>query len=92
MTIKEALESIVNDGIRLGAGDYVELEALKVSAKILGRHIKGQLVEVVRCKDCKFYDKQTKICDLHSEEPDCYDSGHAVCFAECDFCSYGTKK
>lgn len=35
MTIKEALISIVEDGISLGAGDYVELEALKVAKIVL---------------------------------------------------------
>lgn len=35
MTENEALKSIIQDGIELGAGDYVELEALKVAAKAL---------------------------------------------------------
>lgn len=35
MTENEALKSIIEDGIELGAGDYVELEALKVAAKAL---------------------------------------------------------
>lgn len=35
MTENEALKSIVEDGIELGAGDYVEFEALKVAAKAL---------------------------------------------------------
>ena len=35
MTENEALKSIIQDGIELGAGDYVELEALKVAAKTL---------------------------------------------------------
>lgn len=35
MTQEEALKSIKEDGIELGAGDYVELDALKVAASAL---------------------------------------------------------
>lgn len=35
MTENEAFKSIIQDGIELGAGDYVEFEALKVAAKAL---------------------------------------------------------
>lgn len=35
MTESEALKTIIEDGIELGAGDYVEIEALKVAAKAL---------------------------------------------------------
>lgn len=35
MTIKEALDDILTSGINLGAGDFVDLEALKVAASVL---------------------------------------------------------
>ena len=35
MTESEAIEEIVNSGIELGAGDYVDVEALKVAVKAL---------------------------------------------------------
>lgn len=35
MTENEALKSIIEDGIELNEGDYVELEALEVAAKAL---------------------------------------------------------
>jgi hypothetical protein len=44
MTIEEALASIVGDGINLGAGDFVDVEALKVAADVLHKVIEGSLV------------------------------------------------
>lgn len=35
MTIKEALDDIVTSGINLGAGDFVDPEALEVAASVL---------------------------------------------------------
>lgn len=35
MTIKEALDDIITSGINLGAGDFVDLEALEVAASVL---------------------------------------------------------
>lgn len=48
MKYKKALDSIVNDGINLGAGDYVDLDALKIAADVLKKVISGELVPVVR--------------------------------------------
>ena len=53
MTVKEAFDSIVEDGIALGAGDFVDPEALEVAATILAKVLRGHLVKVVRCKNCK---------------------------------------
>ena len=39
MAAEDALKSIVSDGIELGAGDYVELEALKIAREALERQI-----------------------------------------------------
>ena len=35
MTIEEAIKDIQEDGIDLGAGDYVDLEALKVAVEVM---------------------------------------------------------
>lgn len=45
MTLEEALHSIEEDGIRLNAGDFVDVEALKVAANVLRKVIAGRLVE-----------------------------------------------
>ena len=52
----------------------------------------ADVVEVVRCKDCKHYDKEYHQCKLHSEEPDQYYTGFIFCMQEDDFCSYGERK
>jgi hypothetical protein len=36
MTIEEAKKEIIDSGLNLGAGDYVDIEALKVAATVLG--------------------------------------------------------
>ena len=52
----------------------------------------ADVAEVVRCKDCKYYDKEYHQCKLHSEEPDQYSTGFIFCMQEDDFCSYGERK
>ena len=49
------------------------------------------VVEVVRCRDCKYYDKKYHQCKLHSEEPDQYSTGFIFNMQEDDFCSYGER-
>lgn len=49
-------------------------------------------VKVVRCKDCKYYDKKYHQCKLHSEEPDQYSTGFIFDIQEDDFCSYGERR
>lgn len=39
MTVEEALKEIVENGIELGAGDYVDVKALKVARKALEKQI-----------------------------------------------------
>lgn len=48
MTIKEALQSIIEDGIELGAGDYVDYEALVIAADALRKQIPQNPRKVVR--------------------------------------------
>ena len=49
------------------------------------------VAEVVRCRDCKYYDKKYHQCKLHSEEPDQYSTGFIFNMQEDDFCSYGER-
>ena len=35
MTIEEAIKDIQEDGIDLGAGDYVDVEALKIAVEVM---------------------------------------------------------
>ena len=39
MTAQEALKDIIQSGIELGAGDYVDVEALKIAVKALKKQI-----------------------------------------------------
>ena len=50
------------------------------------------VAEVVRCRDCKYYDKKYHQCKLHSEEPDQYSTGFIFNMQENDFCSYGERR
>lgn len=54
MTNQEALKSIVEDGINLGAGDYVELEALILAKEALEKQIPKKPIIVVN--DVIFYE------------------------------------
>ena len=59
MDWKEALKEIQEDGIRLGAGDYVGLEALKIAALSLGKQVpkkpthEATLCKCFTCQSCK---------------------------------------
>ena len=48
MDWKEALTEIQEDGIRLGAGDYVGVDALKVAALALKKQIPQKPIDVVK--------------------------------------------
>ena len=49
-------------------------------------------VEVVRCKDCKYYDEKEIRCDhpMLEWEVECYD--HWLDVETSDFCSYGERR
>ena len=58
----------------------------------------ADVVEVVRCKDCKYYNKKTGFCLKHSYFKDSdgmscspADSRDFTFFNEDDFCSYGER-
>ena len=52
----------------------------------------ADVVEVVRCKDCKLYDMRNAKCLLNSEEADQYSRGYDFEMYANDFCSYGERK
>ncbi len=58
-----------------------------IYGEVLNMFPDGDLVPVVRCKDCTFYSNGP--CIQHSEDAAC---GYAVFMANNDFCSYGEKK
>ena len=47
-------------------------------------------VHVVRCKKCKYWDGS--VCEVHSEWPDQYSTGHMDYTEADDFCSYGERR
>jgi hypothetical protein len=49
-------------------------------------------VEVVRCKDCRWYNLELGICNLHSESKGEPDVGYVVGMDPDDFCSYGERR
>ena len=59
--------------------------------EMVRRALNADLVEVVRCKDCKYY-SEDGICDVHSEYEDKYTRGYVVFMNGEDFCSYGERK
>lgn len=50
----------------------------------------ADVVEVVRCGECKYYDNP--VCTLLSEKPSQYSTGSVVEMEYSDFCSYGERK
>lgn len=54
MTNEESLKNIVEDGINLFAGDFVDLEALKVAAKALEKQIPMRPIHNHHCPNCGY--------------------------------------
>lgn len=55
----------------------------------------GDAIQIVRCKDCKYYRNHPNgLCYLHTEpkENERGYSGEAVCVEPDDFCSYGERR
>lgn len=48
-------------------------------------------VEVIRCRDGKHWSNHS-ICEVHSEWPDQYNTGHSDYTEPDDFCSHGERK
>lgn len=61
MTEQEALKDIIESGIELGAGDFVNIKSLKIAVKALEKQIPKKPIEKptrslfadIRCPDCK---------------------------------------
>lgn len=49
---------------------------------------RSKYIEVVRCKDCKYWHEGTGWCDQHSY----FEEDEWKMFDEDDFCSYGERK
>ena len=49
-------------------------------------------VEVVRCRDCRWYNPELRICNLHSESKGEPNVGYVVGMEPDDFCSYGERR
>lgn len=64
--------------------------ALGAAVEIIGKQRTVPAVEVIHCRDCKHYDNP--ICEVHSEWPDQYNTGHTAYMEPDDFCSYGERK
>lgn len=69
-------------------GINFDVRAVSVSSIDIAQTIDA--VPVVRCKGCRFYEHG--VCELHSEWPDQYSTGHLLHMAMDDFCSYGERK
>lgn len=74
--------------------DYLTgyISALSVIEGAIAEQPIADVAKVVRCKDCKYYDKEYHKCKLHSEEPDQYYTGFIFNMQEDDFCSYGERR
>lgn len=72
---------------------------VKITRRIIEEAPAVDAVPVVRCKDCKQWDKETGWCNQHSSFIDdrgvfCtpWESSNWKLFDENDFCSYGERK
>ena len=71
--------------------DRVHIGSAGGARKLMVDAPAADVVEVVRCKDCKYY-SEDGICDVHSEYEDKYTRGYVVFMNGEDFCSYGERK
>lgn len=71
---------------------YGSMIGLKTALSCVNTLPSADVVEVVRCKDCKHYDFRNAKCLLHSEYADQYSSGFNFEMYSKDFCSYGELK
>ena len=88
------LDTMKNPDSEFATDDYIDGFSDGISAAIKELEIMPatDVAEVVRCRDCKYYDKKYHQCKLHSEEPDQYSTGFIFNMQENDFCSYGERR
>lgn len=74
--------------------EAIRTDVAPFTLSMVFRHIHSapavDAVEVVRCKDCKYYKKGS--CELHSVWPDEYSTGYDYRPDDDDFCSYGERR
>ena len=70
---------------------YIDADAYEFPGDLL--HVPtADVVEVVRCKDCKYYDGFYSHRCTNTDLVDSDDCYARIDFAEDDFCSYGERK
>ncbi len=77
------------------AKQLLHIEYAYAAEQLLDEVPAADVVEVVRCKDCKHYRNHPNgLCYLHTEPKENArgHSGNAVCVEPDDFCSYGERK
>ena len=79
--------------------EFANEQLTQLIENLIQKHPTADVAEVVRCKDCKYYDKETGFCLKHSYFKDSdgmpcspADSPDFTFFNEDDFCSYGKTK
>ena len=94
MIVSKKHTNTCNDCIHLATCCKIEHFGRDLETNLPCREFIGinDRVEVVRCRDCKYYDKKYHQCKLHSEEPDQYSTGFIFNMQEDDFCSYGERR
>lgn len=82
MTKQEALKSIVEDGINLGAGDYIELEALALAKEALEKQIPKNPIKIQTSPKRFYY--ACPICENRQDrqEKHCYECGQSLDWSE----------
>lgn len=91
---REAVEKFIENGLNNpNEAKRFGHDAIEIMAEV---HYmpSADVVEVVRCKDCKHYRNHPNgLCYLHTEPKENArgHSGNAVCVETDDFCSYGER-
>ena len=89
------LETILKDfgepDIRIRPIAYGSENALRSVLEVVKKQPPEDVVEVVRCKDCKYYKPQEKSRHWNSEKKYCNRSATVKVNDE-DFCSYGERR
>ena len=91
--LKDSSYTMVDGGYRVDD----EMQAGAIIAKEFLDRVRqaptADVVEVVRCKDCKHYRNHPNgLCYAHSEPYGTGYKGETICVEPDDFCSYGERK
>lgn len=66
-------------------------DALGITAAQLLTPPEMDIIKIVRCRMCKYYNRETGICKALSEKTHLTDEGKYICMTPYDFCSCGDK-